>query len=42
MRFAAAARAETDLETLTGQLTSLVGETIQPERLSLWLKERHQ
>jgi hypothetical protein len=42
MRFAAAARAETDLETLTGQLTSLVGETIQPERLSLWLKERHK
>ena len=37
--FAAAARSETELEALQGSLLGLVSETMQPERVSLWLKE---
>jgi hypothetical protein len=40
--FAAAARNETDLQTLTGKLVTLVGETMQPERAGLWLKQDRQ
>ncbi len=40
--FAAAARSETNLEALTGSLLGVVTETIEPERLGLWLKEHGQ
>ncbi len=36
--FAAAARDETDLDALTGRLVAAAQETMQPERISLWLK----
>ena len=36
--FAATARNETDLEALSGKLVEVVQETMQPERLGLWLK----
>ena len=38
--FAAAARAETDLEALTAQVVEIVQNTMQPESLSLWLREK--
>ena len=37
--FALIARDETDLERLTGELMRVVQETLQPERVSVWLKE---
>ncbi len=30
----------TDLETLTAQVVSIVQDTMQPEALSLWIKEK--
>lgn len=36
--FAIAARDETDLDKLSARLTSVVGETMQPRNMSLWLK----
>lgn len=38
--FARAARDETDLETLSAELLSVVHSTMQPESISLWLKEK--
>ena len=37
-RFAATARQETDLEALSAELLAVVAETMQPERITLWLK----
>ena len=37
-RFAATARQETDLEALSAELLTVVAETMQPERVTLWLK----
>ncbi len=37
-QFAAAARSETDLETLTAQVLEIVQKTMQPEQVSLWLR----
>nr|MBA3389826.1 hypothetical protein [Rubrobacter sp.] len=37
--FAARLRAETDLDSLSGDLASVVNETMQPEHVSLWLQE---
>ena len=37
-RFALTARDETDLERLTGELAQVVQETMQPERVEVWLK----
>jgi hypothetical protein len=37
--FAAAARDETDLARLTKELQRVVGETVQPEFVGVWLKE---
>jgi hypothetical protein len=36
--FADTARSETDLEALTGKLVEVVSQTMQPERVSVWLK----
>ena len=36
--FAATARSEADLETLSAELVRVVQETMQPEQISLWLK----
>ncbi|MGB3219563.1 MAG: hypothetical protein WBD79_19395, partial [Anaerolineae bacterium] len=38
-QFAQTARDETDLDALTGELTRVVQETLQPERVSVWLRE---
>jgi len=38
--FAATARDEVELEKLTQQLLSVVQESMQPEQLSLWLRQR--
>jgi hypothetical protein len=38
--FAITARKETDLATLTAQLVSIVQKTVEPEQVSLWLRER--
>jgi hypothetical protein len=40
--FAATARNETDLEALTGKLVEVINETMQPERVSLWLKSQRK
>ncbi len=37
-RFAATVRNETDLPSLTSALVAVVGETLQPEHVSLWLR----
>jgi hypothetical protein len=37
--FAATARDETDLDTLTAELLRVVDETVQPEFVGLWLRE---
>jgi hypothetical protein len=37
--FAYTARDETDLDNLTAELLRVVEETLQPERVSLWLRE---
>jgi hypothetical protein len=37
-RFAQTARDETDLDSLTTELTRVVQETMQPEQVSVWLK----
>jgi hypothetical protein len=39
--FALTARDETDLDALTAELARVVQETMQPERVSVWLKEIH-
>ena len=41
LHFAAAARDEVDLEALTVALLGVVDETVQPERISLWLSDSH-
>ncbi|HEY7342031.1 MAG TPA: hypothetical protein VH591_14220 [Ktedonobacterales bacterium] len=38
--FSATLRQEVDLSTLTGQLVSVVTETMQPEHISLWIRDR--
>ena len=40
--FAATARESADLENLTARLMDVVGETMQPSHLSLWLKPTQQ
>ena len=37
-QFGATCRDETDLDKLTARLVEVVNETMQPERVSLWLK----
>jgi len=39
--FGVTARDETDLDSLTAELARVVQETLQPEQVSVWLKERH-
>jgi hypothetical protein len=39
-QFALTARDETDLDALTAELVHVVQETMQPEKVSVWLKER--
>jgi len=41
-QFAITARDEVDQESLTAALVGVVHETIQPERVSLWLKRRRE
>jgi hypothetical protein len=41
-RFAAAVRDQTDLSDLTAELLRTVQETMQPEHLSMWLKDEQQ
>ena len=38
-QFAVTARDETDLDALTAELARVVQETLQPEGVSVWLKE---
>jgi hypothetical protein len=38
--FSATLRQEVDLSTLTGQLVNVVTETMQPEHISLWIRDR--
>ena len=37
--FAAAARSETELKSLTGQMVKVVDETVQPEKIWVWMKD---
>jgi hypothetical protein len=37
-QFAQTARDETDINTLTAELVQVVQETVQPTRISVWLK----
>ena len=39
-QFAVTARDETDLDALTGELARVVQETLQPERVSVWLRKQ--
>jgi hypothetical protein len=39
-QFAVTARDETDLDSLTVELARVVRETIQPERVSVWLSQQ--
>ncbi|MFZ1708275.1 MAG: hypothetical protein WBR35_11575 [Anaerolineae bacterium] len=39
-QFAVTARDETDLDALTGELARVVQETLQPERVSVWLRKK--
>ena len=39
-RFAITARDETDLDALTAELVRVVQETLQPERVSVWLRKQ--
>jgi len=39
-QFALTARDETDLDALTGELARVVQETLQPERVSVWLRKK--
>ena len=38
-QFAVTARDETDLDALTGELAHVVQETMQPESVSVWLRQ---
>ena len=38
-QFAATARDETDLDALLAELVRVVDETLQPEHVSIWLKD---
>jgi hypothetical protein len=38
-QFAVVARDETDMDKLTAELVRVVQETMQPERISLWIKK---
>jgi hypothetical protein len=38
-QFAATARDETDLDALTAELLRVIEETMQPEHVSLWLRD---
>lgn len=38
-QFAVTARDETDLDSLTAELARVVGETMQPEKVSLWIRK---
>jgi hypothetical protein len=38
--FSSRLRDETDLEQLTSELLTVVGDTMQPERASLWLRDQ--
>jgi len=40
--FAASARNETDLDALTGKLVEVVSQTMQPEKVILWLKSQRR
>jgi cytochrome b subunit of formate dehydrogenase len=40
--FAEFVRDETDMEALTAELLRVVGETMQPQRMTIWLKEAKQ
>nr|MBA2342721.1 hypothetical protein [Thermoleophilaceae bacterium] len=37
--FSSRLRDELDLDALTGEIRGVVGETVQPSHVSLWLKE---
>jgi hypothetical protein len=40
--FSAAARSETEVNPLTGQMVRVVEETVQPEKILLWMKDGRQ
>ena len=40
-RFAATARDEVDLDRLTGALLGTVEDTMKPQRISLWLRQKN-
>ncbi|MBP6015116.1 MAG: hypothetical protein KA586_00190 [Candidatus Promineofilum sp.] len=40
-RFAATARDETDLDALTAELVRVIQETMEPESVTIWLKEQN-